>query len=264
VVSAEAAAIGWLETRLPDEMHALAEGCAVAHDFLHRALSPEVIIPGTTTTKDVEWWLRNRVHAAGFGTWFHPSCTVQRAGDGAHRELRLQARGHGDRPRRPGAHRLRHRPRGPVHRSAAARLRAAARRVGATEGADRRPRCCQPPSGPAHGRVRDGTHRQRRPGGDPRRGGGRGHRRRHLHPPDRHPRPRRRAHHRPVGPPGADPRGRRVPGVSEHRVLDRTPGPGEGPRVDDQTVQFMLEEDAFFDGESCSFVDGRQTELWVL
>lgn len=85
IVSAEGAAIGWLETRLPEEMHALAEGCAIAHDFLHRALSPEVVIPGTTTTKDVEWWLRQAVHDAGFGSWFHPSCTVQRRG-GTHRE----------------------------------------------------------------------------------------------------------------------------------------------------------------------------------
>lgn len=85
VVSAEAAAIGWLETRLPDEIEAMAEGCAIAHDFLRRALSSEVIIPGVTTTKYVEWWLRARVHAAGFGSWFHPSCSVQRAG-GRHRE----------------------------------------------------------------------------------------------------------------------------------------------------------------------------------
>ena len=85
VVPAEAAAIGWLETRLPAEMHALAEGCAVAHDYLHRGLSSEVIIPGTTTTKGVEWWLRQVVHDAGFGSWFHPSCSVQRRG-GSHRE----------------------------------------------------------------------------------------------------------------------------------------------------------------------------------
>ncbi|MFT5287561.1 MAG: hypothetical protein ACI8TQ_003749, partial [Planctomycetota bacterium] len=29
-------------------------------------------------------------------------------------------------------------------------------------------------------------------------------------------------------------------------------------------VRFMLEEDAFFDGESCEFIDGRQTELWLI
>ncbi|HEX5630313.1 MAG TPA: Xaa-Pro aminopeptidase, partial [Acidimicrobiia bacterium] len=33
---------------------------------------------------------------------------------------------------------------------------------------------------------------------------------------------------------------------------------------DDQVVQFMLEEDAWFDGRQCRFLDGRQTELWVV
>ncbi len=36
------------------------------------------------------------------------------------------------------------------------------------------------------------------------------------------------------------------------------------PEWDGQVVQFMLEEDAFFDGESCSFLDGRQTALWLI
>jgi hypothetical protein len=31
-----------------------------------------------------------------------------------------------------------------------------------------------------------------------------------------------------------------------------------------QVVQFMLEEDAWFDGAACSFLDGRQTELWLI
>ena len=33
---------------------------------------------------------------------------------------------------------------------------------------------------------------------------------------------------------------------------------------DGQVVQFMLEEDAWFDGDVCSFLDGRQTELWLI
>jgi Xaa-Pro aminopeptidase len=85
VVSAEKAAIGWLETRLPEEIEAMAQAASTAHEFLRRALSPEVIEPGVTTTKDVEWWLRTRVREAGHGDWFHPTCSVQRAG-GEHRE----------------------------------------------------------------------------------------------------------------------------------------------------------------------------------
>ena len=36
------------------------------------------------------------------------------------------------------------------------------------------------------------------------------------------------------------------------------------PEWDGQVVQFMLEEDAFFDGSECRFLDGRQTELWLV
>jgi len=83
IVSAEAAAIGWLETRLPGERSLLADACRVSHGYLQRALSTEVITPGTTTTADVEWWLRDIVLAAGYGSWFHPTCSVQRRGGSA-------------------------------------------------------------------------------------------------------------------------------------------------------------------------------------
>lgn len=80
LVSAEVAAIGWLETRLPEERPRLAEACRSSHGYLRRALSREVITPGTTTSGDVEWWLRDAVHRDGHGSWFHPTCSVQRRG----------------------------------------------------------------------------------------------------------------------------------------------------------------------------------------
>jgi len=43
-------------------------------------LSAEVIAPGRTTTADVEWWLRDTVATAGRGSWFHPTVSVQRRG----------------------------------------------------------------------------------------------------------------------------------------------------------------------------------------
>jgi len=45
VVSAESAAIGWLETRLPEEQVAMADACRESHGYLRRALSAEVIVP---------------------------------------------------------------------------------------------------------------------------------------------------------------------------------------------------------------------------
>jgi Xaa-Pro aminopeptidase len=80
VVGAEVAALGWLETRLPEERSSLAEACRISHGHLRRALSGEVIEPGRTTTADVEWWLRNAVDADAHGSWFQPICSVQRPG----------------------------------------------------------------------------------------------------------------------------------------------------------------------------------------
>lgn len=79
LASAEHMAIGWLETRLPEERQAMAEACRIAHDLLRRALSSEVIRPGTTT-QDVAWWLTQAAHDSGHRTWFHPGVTVQRRG----------------------------------------------------------------------------------------------------------------------------------------------------------------------------------------
>lgn len=81
VTYAERLAIGWLETRLPEERSAMAEACAIAHGFLRNALSDEVITPGDTTTQDVAWWLAQTAHDSGHRIWFHPGVTVQRAGD---------------------------------------------------------------------------------------------------------------------------------------------------------------------------------------
>ncbi|HUG33004.1 MAG TPA: M24 family metallopeptidase [Acidimicrobiia bacterium] len=82
IESAENIAIGWLETRLEEEVPLMAEACRIAHELLRRALSNEVIVPGETTTQDVAWWLAQTAHDAGHGIWFHPGVTVQREGDG--------------------------------------------------------------------------------------------------------------------------------------------------------------------------------------
>jgi Xaa-Pro aminopeptidase len=80
VVSGEALAVGWLQTRIPEEREVMEEACTQAHQILHRALSPEAIKPGETTTKDLEWWLRDQVQSLGCPVWFHPSVSIQRQG----------------------------------------------------------------------------------------------------------------------------------------------------------------------------------------
>jgi len=38
----------------------------------------------------------------------------------------------------------------------------------------------------------------------------------------------------------------------------------EVPEWDNQVVRFMTEEDAFFDGETVRYLDGRQTEITLI
>lgn len=78
IVSAEELALDWLETRSPAEMQVYPGIVRLAHDLIAEAFSRKVITPGETTTDDVRWWLRNRVNALGMDVWFHPSVTVQR------------------------------------------------------------------------------------------------------------------------------------------------------------------------------------------
>ena len=78
VVPAEAAAVGWLETRLADELEPYEQICAIAHGILRRGLSREGITPGQTSTTQLQWWYRQAVVDAGWVSWFHPSVSVQR------------------------------------------------------------------------------------------------------------------------------------------------------------------------------------------
>ena len=83
VVSAEDLAIGWLETRTEDEMRVYPQIVRIAHEILAEGLSDAVIQPGVTTTSDVAWWYRDRIRRLSLQTWFHPSVTLQRAGQPA-------------------------------------------------------------------------------------------------------------------------------------------------------------------------------------
>jgi hypothetical protein len=84
IVSGERLAIGWLETRLGSERETFAEACRVAHEILRRGLSAEAITPGVSTSEDLVWWYRQTVHDAGLESWFHPTVAIQRR-DGAAR-----------------------------------------------------------------------------------------------------------------------------------------------------------------------------------
>jgi Xaa-Pro aminopeptidase len=80
LVPAEDLVVGWLETRLPEEIAAMHALNRLAHEVIAEAFSPAVIEVGTTTALDVAWWIRQRFHDLGVEPWFHPSVGLQRAG----------------------------------------------------------------------------------------------------------------------------------------------------------------------------------------
>ena len=209
LVPAEALAVGWLETRLPEEIAALHALNRCVHEVIAEAFSPAVITAGSTTALDVAWWIRQRFHDLGVEPWFQPSVTLQRSGvplvqarGGPPARRRLRRR---HRARRPGALRRRADQPGPDDRHPAQRLRAAARRGDRAGGAPRRAAHRQPDAGPDDGGAHRRAHRQRGARRGARGGGPGGHRRRHLLPSGGLPRPRRRPRDRAVGRTGRRP-----------------------------------------------------------
>ncbi len=78
VVSAERLAIGWLETRTESEMVVYQQVCRIAHEIIAEGLSEQVIQPGVTATEDVVWYYRERIRELGLDAWFHPTVDIQR------------------------------------------------------------------------------------------------------------------------------------------------------------------------------------------
>ena len=80
IVSGEALAIRWLETRTPAEMEIYPKIVRTAHMVIDEAFSRSVITPGVTTAEQVQWWYRDRLLQLGLDPWFHPSVAIQREG----------------------------------------------------------------------------------------------------------------------------------------------------------------------------------------
>jgi hypothetical protein len=83
VVSAEKLAIGWLETRTQAELAAYPSLIEMGHALIAEAFSTKVIHPGITTTEDVVWWMRQRIHEMGLQAWFQPDVEIQAPGQSA-------------------------------------------------------------------------------------------------------------------------------------------------------------------------------------
>lgn len=80
IVSGETLALRWLESRTPRELEIYPGIVRIAHAVIAEAFSRKVITPGKTTANDVQWWYRERLAALGLTPWFHPSIGIQRQG----------------------------------------------------------------------------------------------------------------------------------------------------------------------------------------
>jgi Xaa-Pro aminopeptidase len=264
IVGADAVAIGWLETRLPGERPSMADACRMSHGYLRRALSDEVVRPGASTTADVEWWLRDTVHAAGHGSWFHPTCTVQRrggsardsfagkpgvtvieAGDLVHIDFGIVDGGYCT-DQQQHAYVL-----------APGETRAPGGLVAGMERANRLQDLLMAEF--ATGRTGNEILRSTRDAAAA--GGLDGSI--YTHPIG--------VHGHAAGPTiGLWDNQVRIDGQGDYPVWPSTAYSIElqarvaVPEWDGQVVQLMLEEDAWFDGADCTFLDGRQTDLWLI
>ncbi len=79
LVSAQTLAVRWLETRTPKELAVYPEIVAMGHAIIKEAFSNKVITPNVTTTDDVVWWLREKSRELKLINWFHPTVSIQRA-----------------------------------------------------------------------------------------------------------------------------------------------------------------------------------------
>jgi hypothetical protein len=80
IVSAESLAIRWLETRTQHELDLWIHVVTLARSVITEAFSNRVITPGSTTTDDVAWTIRQRFADLDLPAWFMPYVNLQRRG----------------------------------------------------------------------------------------------------------------------------------------------------------------------------------------
>jgi len=79
--SAERLCVGWLERRIPAELEVYPGIVSLGHAIIAEAFSSRTIQPGSTTTDDVVWWMRQTMLDAGLQAWFQPTITIQAPGE---------------------------------------------------------------------------------------------------------------------------------------------------------------------------------------
>ena len=77
-VSSWTLGVRWLETMAPDQISVFKLVQGVANDIIAEGFSNRVVIPGVTTTDDLNWWFRERMADLHLEYENHPSIGIQR------------------------------------------------------------------------------------------------------------------------------------------------------------------------------------------
>lgn len=80
VCSAEDLVIRWLQRVTPLELDSLQVLLQLTHELIAYAFSQQFIEVGNTTTTDLEWVMREVIKELGFNYWFGPDVDLQRRG----------------------------------------------------------------------------------------------------------------------------------------------------------------------------------------
>lgn len=80
VISVERLPLDYIAIRISEMLPIYKELMKTVHAIIGQAFSNRVIIPGTTTTQDVVWWMRQKVQELGMTAWFQPTVDIQRKG----------------------------------------------------------------------------------------------------------------------------------------------------------------------------------------
>ena len=95
LTSAEELVVRWVETRTEQEASILSTAVALARGVIAEAFSNKTITPGVTHTDDVAWFIRQRFEDLGLDAWFMPYVTFQRAGRRCTEEMPFCSNGKG-------------------------------------------------------------------------------------------------------------------------------------------------------------------------
>jgi hypothetical protein len=69
----------WIEYRTPQQIETYKTIVGITHDIIAEAFSSKAITPDITTTTDVDWWVKQKLHDLGFEDVFGPTVMVWRS-----------------------------------------------------------------------------------------------------------------------------------------------------------------------------------------